>query len=159
MNHLLRLFVTAAFLVSFSSAHADDYLTIGAGWFDFNRSDDSSLNFSGEWRGNQLFYDLRPVVGVTANTDGGVYGYAGFDYDWEFMPHWAIIPGLDIGAWHQGSSIDLGGTFEFHESMELDYKFDGGYRVGAQIAHTSNASIYENNPGVNTLMGTFSFPL
>jgi len=141
-----------------SPALAGNDVVFGVGWFDISRSDDSSANFSAEWRGNAFFYDLRPVIGGSLNSDGGAYGYVGLDYDWQFVPHFYLIPGLAVGAWRDGSSIDLGGTLEFHESLEVDYKFDNDYRVGAQIAHTSNADIYSTNPGVNTLMAVVGVP-
>ncbi len=159
MRSFSHFFLIIMCLSVCSPAWADNNFAIGAGWFDFNRNQDNSFNVSAEWRGNHFFYGLRPVIGAAINTDGGIYGYGGFDYDWEIIPHWFIIPGLDIGGWRKGNSIDLGGVFEFHESIELDYKFINNNRVGVQLTHTSNASIHAGNPGVNTLMAVIAFPL
>ena len=159
MHNAFHFFLAFILLGLSSAASAENDIAVGGGWFNFDRERQNSANFLGEWRGNYLLHGLRPVAGASVNTQRGVYGYAGFDYDWEMVPHWIITPGLDIGAWGKGGSIDLGGVFEFHESIELDYKFDNGYRVGTQLAHTSNANIYSSNPGVNTVMATFSFPI
>lgn len=142
-----------------SVVHAENDIALGAGWFDIDRGDSNeAANFLAEWRGSYFFYNLRPVVGGTANTDGGLYGYAGFQYDWEFVPHWILTPGLDVGLWRRGSSIDLGGPVEFHESMELDYRFDDNIRAGIEASHTSNADMYSNNPGADAIMFVVSFP-
>ncbi len=158
MRSFSRILLAAAMLAAPVAAHAEQYLTVGGGWFNFNRDTKNSADFMAEYRGNPFFYGLLPVAGVQVNTDGGVLGYAGFDYDWEVIPHVHLIPGLDVSAWSHGNSQDLGGTFEFHESFEADYQFDNAYRVGAQIAHTSNAHLYDHNPGANTLLATFSVP-
>ncbi len=155
-----RLVMAAgALLLCAPAAHATQYFTGGAGWFDFSHSSADSANFMGEWRGNPFKCGILPVVGATVNTDGGVYGYVGVHYDWEFSPNWVLTPGIAAGVWSRGSSFDLGGTVEFNESLELDYKFAGDYRAGVRIAHLSNASLYDYNPGANSLMATFSVPI
>ena len=142
-----------------TAANATPYVTLGAGWFDFNTNTKESAVFSAEWKGNSFYNNFVPIIGANVNTDGGLYGYGGVAYDWQFAPNWFLTPGLAAGLYSQGNSKDLGGAFEFHEELELSYKFDSGYRIGAEITHTSNASIYDSNPGVNTLMATFSLPL
>src|ERR1700721_3584481 len=102
MRSFSRLLLSTALFLAPLSAHAEQYLTVGAGWFDFNRSDDSSTNFMGEYRGNTFFYGLMPVIGAQVNTDGGAYGYVGLDYDWQAMAHWNLIPGLAGGGGRSG---------------------------------------------------------
>ncbi|HEX8043028.1 acyloxyacyl hydrolase [Candidatus Deferrimicrobium sp.] len=41
--------------------------------------------------------------------------------------------------------------------MEIAYRLGERTRVGIEIAHVSNAGVYENNPGGNDLFATFSF--
>ena len=54
-------------------------------------------------------------IGVMANTKGGVMGWAGLAAPFQFdNDRWEIEPSAGLGAYHRGSGIDLGGTFEFH---------------------------------------------
>lgn len=159
MHKVVRFLSVVLVLILCPAAWAENDIVIGAGWFDFNHNHNNTSVFSGEWRGSYWTYGLRPVAGVLFNRDGGAYGYGGLNYDLKIIPYIIIIPGFDVGAWHTGNSVDLGGALEFRESLELDYKFSSDVRIGAQIAHMSNADIYRTNPGVNTLMAILSFPL
>jgi hypothetical protein len=64
-----------------------------------------------------------------------------------------------VGAYHEGNGKDLGGTLEFRSGLELAYRFDDRSRLGLEISHRSNASIYEDNPGEETLMVFYHLPL
>lgn len=153
------LLLTASMLASLltASAFAQEHLTFSAGAFDVN--DDSVPNFGIEYRGDAFWYDLKPMVGVQGNTDGGIYGYVGLNYDWQFATDWYLTPNFAVGAYEEGSSKDLGGVLEFRSGLELGYAFEGDYRLGINYAHISNASIYNDNPGEEQIMVTYSVPV
>jgi lipid A 3-O-deacylase len=137
-----------------------NYLEFGAGAFDIQSHRESPISPEGkvEFRyGSKLFY-VGPAVGVLANTQGGILGYAGFYADVAFG-RFDLTPLAAVGAYHRGGSEDLGGTFQFRTSAELSYQFDNRSRLGVQFAHISNAGINSHNPGDNELLLNFAIPL
>lgn len=146
----------AACLVAFS-ASAEERLTLSAGSFDV--ADENTPNFGIEYRGASFWHDLLPIAGVQGNVDGGVYGYAGLLYDWQFAENWHLSPNVAVGAYDDHSSKDLGGTLEFRSGIELEYAFVNQHRLGLAVHHLSNAHIYDQNPGTEQVMMTYSVPV
>ena len=98
------------------------------------------------------------ALGLMANTDGGLFGYIGAYCDLSYKKLY-VTPQLAMGGYGEGSSTDLGGVFQFRESLDLAYRFNNGHRLGIRAAHISNASIHEINPGEEELLLTYSFPI
>lgn len=139
-----------------TAAHAGD-LAFSAGSFDV--ADGNTPNFGLEYRGDAFWYDLEPMAGVQVNTDGGIYGYAGLNYDWMFTQDWYLTPNAAVGLYEDNSSEDLGGAIEFRTGVELAYAFESDHRLGLAFHHISNAGIYDDNPGAEQVMLTYSIPL
>lgn len=157
------LFLAAFSLLASSSlataAENVEHFSVGAGAFNLFDNDDVSTQFSGEYRGEYLWEGLRPVVGVSVNTDGGVYGYGGANYDVNLGENWVLTPNFMVGAYHRGDSRDLGHTLEFRSGLELDYSLGNNGRIGAAFNHISNASLGDKNPGAESLMLVYSHPI
>ena len=134
-----------------------DLLQIGGGYFDV-RDDDREPVFGLEYRFGKKLAFLTPAIGVLANTDGGVYGHAGFQLDIALGPI-SITPGLAAGFYREGDSKDLGGPFAFRQSINIAYRLPGDLRLGVLIAHISNASIYDDNPGQEDAQVTLAIPI
>lgn len=150
--------IIAAMLFTAASAQAGEQLAVSAGSFDV-LDNDNSTNFGIEYRGDSFYKGLGPIAGVTGNTDGGWLGYTGFNWDFFVAQNCVITPSLAVAGYSQGDSKDLGGALEFRSGIETSYRFDNQQRVGVAFHHISNAGIYDHNPGVETLMATYSFPM
>ena len=136
-----------------------DVMTFGAGMFDFAKHDPASPEGRIEYRWGQKLWVFGPTVGVLANSDGGVFGYAGTYMDVRIAPI-VLTPSLGFGYWHEGDSKDLGGNFPFiHFSLDIAYAFDWGGRLGVKLAHISNAYTHSSNPGQESVLLTFTLPL
>ena len=92
-----------------------------------------------------------------ANADGGVFDYGGISADVAFG-RFVVKPLLAIGGYRQGQSGDLGGVFQFRQSLGLNYEFANRHRLGLNVAHISNAGIHNTNPGVEELHVTYAIP-
>lgn len=158
----------AAFTLSFSpfSSFAasvtapTDYVAISAGAFAIDRFEgDSSGQIGLEYRAPEMQYGLLPVVGATLDSDGGIYGYAGLNWNLDLGYRFWLIPNFVAGLYHEGDSKDLGGAIEFRSGIELDYVFDQGNRLGVTFNHISNASIYDKNPGAESILMVYSHPV
>ena len=134
---------------------ADTFL-LGAGVFDLRHH--ASAAGTVEYRFGRKVFVVGPTLGLMANTDGGLFGYVGVYGDLSYKKLY-VTPQLAMGGYHQGSSQDLGGVFQFRESLDIAWRFDNGHRLGIRAAHISNASIHDINPGEEELFLTYSFPL
>ncbi len=136
-----------------------NFIDFGLGVFDVNEESNGKAAAAGRLElrfGGKLFF-IGPAVGILGTSDGGVYAYGGFYADIR-IKNFVVTPLLAIGAYREGSGKDLGGTFEFRDSITFAYQFDGGSRLGLQIAHMSNASIYDRNPGQEDVFLTYTVP-
>lgn len=105
------------------------------------------------WRG------VKPLVGAFAGTDGSAYVHAGVYRDFELSSRWIVTPHFSAGAYSNGNKNDLGGTLEFQSGVDLFYRWERGWRLGATLRHVSNAGIYDSNPGIETVALLVSVPL
>lgn len=163
----MRILAASLFtlLAATTTAHAADSskgdLVLQVGQYSaFDRNDDA-LEGGVEYRFPDQYYGLRPTIGALANEDGALYAYAGINWDLpiDAIKPFVITPGVKVGGYSQGDSKDLGYGIEFHDSIEVTYRFDSGHRVGAALVHMSNASLGDKNPGTEIIQAVYSFPL
>ncbi len=100
--------------------------------------------------------ELKPMVGVSANEEGGAWLYAGLRYDWRVGERWYVTPSFATSLYEEGDGPDLGHVVEFRSSLEVTYRLRNGSRVGAAFYHLSNASLDERNPGANSFVLVWS---
>lgn len=136
------------------------YADLGIGAFDVFGEGDGRTSGAAQiqlrW-GRKLFF-VGPAIGLMANTDEGMYGYGGIYAD---LAYGSVVftPLLGLGGYAKGESKDLAGVFQFRIETGIAYEFAGGKRIGARIAHISNAGIHDFNPGEEELYLTFALPL
>ncbi len=136
-------------------------LMVGAGgfnalWTRHTVGNGSSALLNVEYRfGKKLFY-LGLATGGLVNSDSGSFVYVGNYLDIRYKKFIAT-PLLAVGAYNQGAGPDLGGTLQFRSSLTLAYELEDKSRIGVGIAHISNASIHDENPGENEILVSYSF--
>lgn len=143
-------------------AQADEdpsLLALSVGYHDILQGDDTSAEGRVEYRFGQSFWYLKPFVGAMGTTDGAAYGFGGLLADIPLGGNFILTPSLAAGLYAKGSGIDLGGPVEFRSQLELSYRFQDASRIGISFSHISNASIYDENPGTETLAVTYMLPL
>jgi len=162
------LILAITILTSPTLAAEGDYLVGGAGVFDAFEFDQEAAEGRLELRSGQKlgaslfgwrFQGVGPMVGIAANTDGGVFGYGGLYADMRITEDIIFQPSAGFGGYSQGDSADLGGVFQFHLGAEVAYEFTEGQRLGVYLTHISNADIHDSNPGVESLLLTYSISL
>jgi len=136
------------------------YIDLAVGAFDALRESAGHQSAAAriELRWGEKLVFVGPAVGVMANADGGVFGYAGVYADIAYG-HFVVTPLAAAGAYQQGGSKDLGGTFQFRVGLGLAYEFQDRSRLGVRLDHISNASLHEHNPGEEELLLSYSIPL
>ena len=77
------------------------------------------------------------------------FGKSGFYGELHAMP----------GIYFDNGGFDLGGPLEFRSGVELGYETRQGWRLGLSYDHRSNAGIYDDNPGIETVQFRVSVPI
>jgi len=141
--------------------HAQDpsFLTFGVGAFDAFDADNRAAQFEVQYRSDLKLWVFQPMVGANVSTDGSVYGYAGISLDIFLGNRLVLRPSFAPGLYYEGNGKDLGHTIEFRSAAELAWRFDDRSRLGIEISHRSNADIGDENPGEESLMLFYHFPL
>lgn len=141
-------------------ARADDpaFLALSAGYHDI-MDDHEAFEGRVEYRHDQKLWIFKPFVGAMATSESAAYIYAGVLVDIYLGRRLVLTPSFAPGLYREGDGKDLGGPIEFKSQLELSYRFDNRSRLGIGFSHISNASIYDSNPGTETLFVTYAIPL
>jgi len=145
-------------------ANEPDLMCVGGGIFDPIKEGYSrgTAGYSGvglvEYRHGRKFLFAGPLMGILANSDGGVFGYGGFFFDFALGPL-RFEPMLSFGGYRRGDSKDLGGVLEIHTGANFAYRFEQGSRIGVEMNHISNGNMHDRNPGVELILVTVMLPL
>lgn len=153
-------FSALALALTTTAAHAGDerYLTIGAGIYEVLDETHDSTEFRLEYRHDNIWKSLYPSLGIMYNTDDAMYGVFSLNYDFYLHDNIVFTPFTGVGIYEENDSKNLGGPIEFRSGVELAYEADNGTRLGVNFSHMSNASIYEKNPGSESLVFNISVP-
>jgi hypothetical protein len=134
-------------------------LAVSAGAFDTGGEAIAEAGLELRWR-NRLPLGLGLSAGVATNEDEGVWGHLGLRRTVALgASPWRLVPSFAVVAYERGEGKDLGQTLEFRSGLELAWELAGGQRLGALFYHLSNASLADVNPGSNSLVAVFSWPL
>lgn len=143
---------TVAQEVAVEASRATEGWVVMAGAFDLV---DLSIAEAGiEYRFPALMIKNIPIAiatGVSGNRDGGGWVYGTFRYNYPFAKRWIVSPQSGVSLYENGDGKDLGGPIEFRSGLEISVEVGPG-RLGLLFYHLSNANIYDENPGANTIV-------
>ena len=104
--------------------------------------------------------EIIPAAGVIAIAEGSFYAYGGFRFEIPLGERWMLNPNWAAGLYyHRPGGFDLGGPLELRSGVELAYRLPDSSRLGLCIYHLSNAGFFDNNPGSESLVLTYSASL
>ncbi len=145
-----------------AGADDPDFISVGAGWFDFNRQKDQGAEFRLEYRSDYKapYLRFKPFAAVGGASSGHFFLGAGILWDIYFGRRWVVTPSF-APHYYTGSDdkLDMGHAVEFRSQLEVAYRFDDRSRLGLAVSHYSNAGLGDENPGTETLSVYYSIPL
>ena len=152
--------LAALVLASASPAAAEQTRSLAFSLGVFNVSkDETSLEGGVEYRIPTGRWGLTAVGGLSGTEDASIYILAGLRRDFRLGEGWWVTPAFGIALYEDGDGKDLGGPVEFRSAIEVAYEWPKRYRLALVFYHLSNAGLDEQNPGSNSLVLTYSFPL
>lgn len=155
---MLGFFLSFALVPRASCAEDPNYIAVGAGVYDVLH-DFKAAQGRLEFRFADRFLFIKPMVGVLFTSKGSVMGYGGIRIDLYLGPHIVITPNGAVGGFYRGNGKNLGSTIEFKTGGEFAWRFDDHSRLGLAFDHISNAGIGKRNPGTESLIVFWSFPI
>jgi len=140
------------------SGHAQSFqLGFGPGLYDAFDDGRVAGGFV-EARWPDLFGWGGPWLGAAVNLDEAVYLSGGILGDFALGERWHFTPSFGAGYYRQGDGKDLGHDLEFRSTLELSYRLGGGSRLGLSVAHISNSSLSDKNPGMEVVKLIYLIP-
>jgi len=143
----------------FLSANDTDYINFGGGVNNILREKHRTVELLMEYKFENNFKNIHPFLGFMGTFRGAIYAYAGFSLDMVFKDSFVLSPSLAAGYYKQGGGRDLGYPLEFRSCISVGYQFIDLSRINIGFYHISNASIGSHNPGLESLIIYYSFPL
>lgn len=135
----------------------------------FGRSEEEGFDIDGELLFASpdvldVIWSPRPLLGVSVNTAGDTSQvYGGLAWDWNFWGPLFVEGSLGLSV-HDGnleaSSPDrkaLGCRVLFRESVALGARFLERHSLSLMLTHISNATLCDNNEGLDTIGIRYGF--
>ena len=135
-----------------------DYITIGAGSWETFRENAHAAEVDLGYRPNIGWWIFKPQVGVTVATDGDYLGYAGFLVDVPVGNHIVLTPNFAV-AGYGGHGFRLGSHVEFRSGGDIAWRFQDASRIGVGFYHISNAGLTQRNPGEESAILQYFYPI
>ena len=133
-------------------------LAFSGGVSNFNKSE-KRVEAGFEVRLPTELWGLAVATGMSVNDDRSAWVFGGLRRDLHLSKSWIVTPAFAVSHYHQGDGKDLGGPLAFRSAVEIGYQWPSQKRLAFAIYHLSNASIYSHNPGMNSLILTYSLPV
>ncbi len=137
------------------------YISLSIGYYDILDSD-TAIDFRAEYRPNKTFLldNLKPFAALEITSQGSTWAGIGILYDMQLSEKLYLTTSFAPGLYNQGGGdINLGHIIEFRTQLELSYKFENNYRIGAGFSHMSNSSLDSRNPGTEVLSLYWHIPI
>ncbi|WP_293575549.1 acyloxyacyl hydrolase [Phaeobacter sp.] len=154
-----------ASIISFSVPAISQELVLGAGYSEFSRpgSEDSAL-ISAEYQHSPFWEQGRFSAAFAAAADvqttGDLFVGVGAVGRWQLQRGWFVETSVLPGAYFENVQLnDLGSTFEIRSALAVGRSLPNGNAISLALAHKSNASTADINPGVNSLLLRYHMPL
>ena len=112
-----------------------------------------------EYRPAFRCFHLGPWLSFGTGKHREFYAAAGVLLNLELGRDWVLTPSFGGGYYNASRGLDLGFDAEFRTAVELAKRFRNGQRLGISLAHLSNGSLSDQNPGTETFGVSYSIPL
>ncbi|MBC8039916.1 MAG: acyloxyacyl hydrolase [Opitutaceae bacterium] len=158
----LLLFVLGCVVYAPSNAQASGHpeVVTGVGLLNvFNDDESSQWMGSVEYRFSEWQWSLQPWVGAAGAKHGTAFVSTGLIYVHETKSGIRLAAAFAPTLYDANSGRDLGSTLQFYSFGELGYTFNNHHVLGVRLGHLSNGGFACRNPGVETLLLTYTLPL
>ena len=138
------------------------FTKLSASQFDAVDDENKAYDFSLEFQPGWTWARIKPLVGVTGNTDGSFYGWLAASHDFHITRHFVI--NFNIGpAFYIGGdkAKNLGSAGVLRSGFEIGYRFDNAMRITGSFHHMSHGKLLnpDTNPGTEMIGVNLNVPI
>lgn len=133
--------------------------SLGVGIFDVLRPERRVIQYQADYKFAACWYGIQPLTSLLVNGQGSVYLCAGACYDIFVGKYLVLTPSFCPGIYFQNGGKNLGYPLEFRSAIALAAELPNKDRIGLQFYHISNASLGHRNPGVESVVLSYSFAI
>ena len=133
-------------------------LAFSGGVSNFNKAE-RKVELGVEGRLPTDLWGLAVAAGLYGNDERSAWIFGGVRRDFHIARSWILTPAFAVALYSAGDGKDLGGPVEFRSALDIAYEWPDRRRLALCIYHLSNAGIYDRNPGMNSVILTYSLPL
>lgn len=154
LNFLLAPILGLALSAS-SQATAGDW-QLGLGIADFSRHGAPTTPVATlEWHATPPWrlsgWQIGPAAAFSVDGEGDLWAGAGLAARYD-LHRWYVTLEEMPGLYHPGSDrTSLGGPVEFRSLFGVGYRLGDTTSLSLSVDHRSNATLYDENPGVNSV--------
>jgi lipid A 3-O-deacylase len=134
-------------------------VAILAGLFDFTDDTYRAIELGAQYRGAGRWWLFHLMGGGMVTLEGAFNIYGGFGLEVPLGERLLVRGSFAPGFYDRGGGKDLGLGLEFRSSVEVAWRFERGWRLGAELYHISNGSLGDTNPGNNSLLLNLTIPV
>jgi hypothetical protein len=166
MNKMNRAFRTIAILVILVSFGLDKgnaqrvqrayAFKVCSGLYDVRRENPPNLRQIEFALGSSTPY-FRPFVGLLSSAVEDVYVFIGNSLQERILGKIFVDVNFAAGYYSKGRGTPLGHPLEFRSGIGLGWEWENGSQVAATFFHISNGGISKSNPGLESLVVSYSF--
>ncbi len=131
-------------------------IQFGAGIYDIRRSNATSELQIEVFFPTKLSF-IRPMASVMASGKRDMFASIGTGIPIRLSNTFVFLPSLCGGIYQHGSGTELGYAMEFRSNLEITYELTNHSYIGIGVYHFSNGSLSKTNPGLESLLLSYSF--
>lgn len=154
----MKTFALSILFVVLASIASAQSVILGFGYSDFSAGNgEDSATFALEFQGAPIFGGKNVAGGLAASAvldaEGDAFVGVGLYGTVDLGQAWFLEGSVMPGYYSDGTSEnDLGGNLQFRTLLAVGRTLASGNRLSVAVTHKSNASLDDDNPGVNTLL-------
>jgi lipid A 3-O-deacylase len=155
---ILNLIVLASTTSIAQPTQAGNAIKISSGLYDVRRPTPSNVRQI-ELAFNPPARYVRPFIGLLSTGGEDFYIFVGNSFQQKIIAHVFIDVNFAAGYYSKGRGIPLGFPIEFRSGIGLGWELMAGTQVTATLFHLSNAGFSDSNPGLESVVLSYSFLL
>ena len=131
-------------------------IKVSSGLYDVRRPSPSNL------RQIELTFDhstpyIRPFIGLLGTGLEDYYVFVGNSFQQTIVGHIFFDLNFAAGFYSHGRGIGLGYPLQFRSGIGLGWQWSDGVQLTATLFHLSNAGFSDSNPGLESVILSYSF--
>jgi lipid A 3-O-deacylase len=131
---------------------------ISAGMYDVRRQS-STFEYQADVYPAYSVGIFRTMASISVTRTDDVYGGGGVALPIDLSSRIFLMPSFNAGLYKHGKGIELGYFVEFRSVLQIAWQCTQNSCIGVSIYHVSNGSLSSTNPGLESVLTSYTVQL